>query len=281
VFDESGARIGVFIADLYARDSKDNGGWTADLVEQSRLCDTTPVVVVNFSLHRAPAGDPTLLSPEQVRVLFHEFGHVWHHLASKVVYPAFAGPRVPRDVSEFPGILNERWALSPEVLANYARHCLTGEPLPAGYADRLRADQARDQGFATSEYVAAARLDLAWHTLQHGDVVGSVEDFERGALPRTAHGTPEVAARFGSSYFGHIFDGPYPATFYAYLLGPLLAAGAFEWIERNGGLCRETGAAVWALLAKGGSVDSMDAYRDAFGEEPPIDALLRVRGLIP
>jgi peptidyl-dipeptidase Dcp len=282
VFDEGGGPLGLFIGDFHTRDSKQGGAWSRTLVDQSTLLGTAPVVVNNLNIDRPPAGEPTLLKLDEVRTMFHEFGHALHALLSAVRYPMFAGTSVPRDFVEYPSQINELWALWPEVLANYARHHVSGEPLPQRLADRLLAAQVFNQGFETGELLAAALLDLAWHTLEdEAATVEDVERFEAGALARAGVAMPGVPPRYRSTYFRHIFGGAddYSAGYYSYIWSEVLDADTAAWFEANGGLRRENGTAFRALLAKGGSVDPMLAYRDLLGRDPRIEPLLTRRGL--
>jgi peptidyl-dipeptidase Dcp len=282
VFEEGGKGLGLFIGDFYTRDSKEGGAWSRMLIEQSTLLGTSPIVVNNLNINRPPAGEPTLLKLDEVKTMFHEFGHALHALLSAVRYSMFAGTNVPHDFVEYPSQINELWALWPEVLVNYAKHHLNGEPLPAQLVDRLLAAQVFNQGFETSELLAAALLDLAWHTV--GDDATTVEDverFEADALARTGVAMPEVPPRYRSTYFKHIFGGDYDysAAYYSYIWSEVLDADTAAWFAANGGLRRENGTAFRTLLAKGGSVDPMLAYRDLLGRDPRIEPLLTRRGL--
>jgi peptidyl-dipeptidase Dcp len=279
VFDEGGHAIGLYIADFYTRASKQGGAWSQALVQQSSLLGTSVVVVNNFNLTKPAAGEPALLTTKEVKTLFHEFGHALHELLARVRYPMFAGTNVPQDYVEFPSQINEMWALWPEVLANYAKHHLTGEPLPAQLVDRLLASSAFNQGFETTAQVAAAVLDLAWHMLGDGAAIDDVEGFELSALTQAGVAIPVVPPRYRSAYFAHIFFASYSGVYSAYDRSDLLTAEVAGWFASNGGLRRENGDAFLALLAPGGSVVAMDAYRSFLGREPRIDALLTRRGL--
>jgi peptidyl-dipeptidase Dcp len=284
VFDHDGSPLGLFIGDFFTRASKRGGAWANALVPQSRLFGTAPVVVNNLNINRAPAGEPTLLTLDEVRTLFHEFGHALHTLFSQVHFPKFAGTRVPRDFVEYPSQVNEVWMLWPEVLANYATHHRTGEPLPPEVVDRLRAAEQFNEGFATTEYLAATLLDLAWHTLTVEDLAGSPLDvlaFEAAALERAGVATPFVPPRYRTAYFAHIFSGSaYSAGYYSYIWSEVLDADTVDWLTEQGGLRRESGDTFRdGLLAKGGSADSMEVYRAFRGRDPLIEPLLKRRGL--
>jgi peptidyl-dipeptidase Dcp len=283
VAEEDGTPLGLFLADLYTRDSKRGGAWAHALVRQSRLLGTAPVVVNNLNIAKPPAGQPTLLTRDEVRTLFHEFGHALHALLSDVSYPRFSGTRVPSDFVEFPSQVNEMWLQWPEVLANYAVHHETGEPLPADVAGRVRAAARFNQGFKTTEYLAAAALDLAWHTVDAGDPVGDLADFEAAALARAGVAVELVPPRYRSAYFRHIFGGSmYSAGYYSYIWSEVLDADTVEWFTEQGGLLREAGERFRrGLLAAGGSADPMDVYRAFRGRDPEIEPLLARRGLTP
>jgi len=271
--------VGLFVADHYARETKRGGAWMNSFVVQSRLLGTRPVVLNTLNLTK-PAAGPTLLTVAEVVTLFHEFGHALHGLLSDVRYPTFAGTGVPRDFVEFPSQVNEVWLRDPAILDRYARHHVTGDPLP----DELRArlvDQAPafGEGFATTEYLAAALLDLAWHRLAPGEEVADVEAFDAAAL--AAAGIPEsMPPRYRSAYFNHVFAGAYSAAYYSYIWSEVLDADAVEWFGEHGGLRRSNGEAfARTLLSRGGAVDPMEAYRAFRGRDPEIGPLLARRGL--
>ncbi|MHA6792036.1 M3 family metallopeptidase [Pseudonocardia bannensis] len=272
--------LGLFGADLYARESKRGGAWMNALVSQSGLLGTRPVVMNTLNISRAGAGEPTLLTFDEVTTLFHEFGHALHGLFSDVRYPMFSGTGVPRDFVEYPSQVNEMWALWPEILANYARHHETGEPLPPELIERLLAGRQYGEGFATTEYLAAALLDQAWHTLDADDKVDDVQRFETEALAAAGIALPTVPPRYRSTYFNHIFAGGYSAGYYSYIWSEVLDADTVEWFKSNGGLRRENGDTFRReLLSRGGSVDAMEAYRAFRGRDPEIAPLLARRGL--
>jgi peptidyl-dipeptidase Dcp len=286
VFDGLGddaEALGLFGGDFYARESKRGGAWMNALVSQSRLLGHRPVVMNTLNIAKPADGEPTLLTFDEVRTLFHEFGHALHGLLSDVTYPRFSGTSVPRDFVEFPSQVNEMWALWPQVLANYARHHETGEPLPAELVERLRAGRSYGQGFATTEYLAAAVLDQAWHRLTDADPEVAAEDvqaFEAEALAKAGIALPAIPPRYRSTYFNHVFAGGYSAGYYSYIWSEVLDADTVEWFTENGGLCRDNGDAFRrALLSRGGAVDPMEAYRAFRGRDPRIEPLLARRGL--
>jgi len=283
VFDRDGGPLGLYVGDFFTRESKRGGAWANALVAQSGLFGTAPVAVNNLNINRAPDGEPTLLTLDEVRTLFHEFGHALHALFSRVYFPKFAGTRVPRDFVEYPSQVNEVWMLWPEVLEHYALHHVTGERLPQDVVDRLQAAQQFNEGFATTEYLAATLLDLAWHTLSVEDA-SAVEDvmaFEAEALARAGVATPFVPPRYRTTYFAHIFSGAaYSAGYYSYIWSEVLDADTVDWLTERGGLRRDSGDAFRdGLLAKGGSADSMEVYRTFRGRDPLIEPLLKRRGL--
>ncbi|MGB4136531.1 MAG: M3 family metallopeptidase [Microbacterium sp.] len=278
VFDEGGAALGLYVLDLYTRDSKRGGAWMNPIVSQSRLRGTAPVVVNNLNVARPGEGEPTLLTLDEVTTLFHEFGHALHGLFATVTYPHFAGTNVFRDFVEFPSQVNEMWILWPEVLDGYARHHETDEPLDPMIVERLRATETFNQGFATSEYLAAAWLDQAWHRLPAGSIVDDVAAFEASALADI--GLTTVPTRYSSTYFAHVFSGGYSAGYYSYIWSEVLDADTVEWFRENGGLTRENGDRFRKrLLGVGGSKDPLEAYRDFRGRDAELAPLLKRRGL--
>lgn len=281
VRDADDSALGLYVLDLYTRDSKRGGAWMNPIVSQSRLRGTLPVVVNNLNVALPGDGDPTLLTLDEVTTLFHEFGHALHGLFAVVTYPHFAGTNVFRDFVEFPSQVNEMWILWPEVLDKYARHHETGEPLDPAIVARLRATEAFNQGHDTSEYLAAAWLDQAWHRMGPADAeVTDVAAFEHAALTDIGLDDPVVPTRYSSTYFAHIFSGGYSAGYYSYIWSEVLDADTVEWFRENGGLTRENGDRFRArLLGVGGSKDPLQAYRDFRGRDAEIAPLLKRRGL--
>ncbi len=280
VHNADGSALGLYILDLYTRDSKRGGAWMNPIVSQSALRGTKPVVVNNLNVAQPGEGQPTLLTFDEVTTLFHEFGHALHGLFAEVTYPHFAGTNVFRDFVEFPSQVNEMWILWPEVLDNYARHHETGEPLPADIVERLRATETFNQGHATSEYLAAAWLDQAWHRLGPDAEVTDVAAFEAAALADIGLDNPVVPTRYSSTYFAHVFSGGYSAGYYSYIWSEVLDADTVAWFKENGGLTRENGDRFRErLLGVGGSKDPLEAYRDFRGRDAEIAPLLKRRGL--
>ena len=281
VFDTDGSPLALFLADFYARPSKRGGAWMNAYVRQSGLLGNRQVIGNHQNLAKPPAGEPTLLTLDEVRTAFHEFGHALHGLFSQVKYPRFSGTSVPRDFVEFPSQVNEMWAFHPEVLANYARHHETGEPLPAEWLEKMRAAGRFNQGFKTTEYLAASLLDQAWHQLTPAQVpADGVLAFEAAALRQAGVDFAPVPPRYRSPYFSHIFGGGYSAGYYSYIWSEVLDADGAEWIEAHGGLTRENGDRLRrTVLSRGGSADALGLYRDFTGRDPEVGPLLRRRGL--
>lgn len=280
VRNADGSPVGLYVLDLYTRDSKRGGAWMNAIVSQSRLRGTAPVVVNNLNVPLPAEGEPTLLTLDEVTTLFHEFGHALHGLFATVTYPHFAGTNVFRDFVEFPSQVNEMWILWPEVLENYARHHESGVPLDPAIVERLRATETFDQGHATSEYLAAAWLDQAWHRLGTDAEVDDVAAFEAAALADIGVNDPTVPTRYSSTYFAHVFSSGYSAGYYSYIWSEVLDADTVDWFRENGGLTRNNGDRFRTrLLGVGGSKDPLEAYRDFRGRDAEIDPLLKRRGL--
>jgi peptidyl-dipeptidase Dcp len=280
VFNEDGSSVGLYIGDFYTRDSKRGGAWMNSLVKQSKLLSQKPVVVNNMNISKPPKGEVTLLSYDETTTLFHEFGHAIHGLLSNVTYPRVSGTAVQRDFVEFPSQVNEMWILWPEVLDNYAIHYQTGERLPQEWVEKLHESSTFNEGHATTSYLAAAVLDLAWHSLEDTSTVTSVSEFEEQAIRSYGLDYPPVPTRYRSTYFSHIFAGGYSAGYYGYIWSEVLDADTVEWFKENGGLTRTNGEHFRnTLMSRGGSVDSMQMFRDFRGRDAKIEPLLRRRGL--
>lgn len=280
VFEEDGGPLGLFVGDFHARASKRGGAWMDELVSQSTLLGKRPVVLNNLNIARPAPGEPVLLTWDEVRTLFHEFGHALHGLFSAVRFPLFAGTEVPRDFVEFPSQVNEMWMTWPAVLANYAKHHVTGEPLPADLVERMTAAEGFGQGFRTVEYLAAALLDWAWHTVPVGLEIADAQEFEARALAEAGLAVAAVPPRYRSTYFNHIFASGYSAGYYAYIWSEVLDAETVEWFRGNGRTVRESGELFRAgLLSRGGSVDALECFRAVVGRDPRTEPLLVRRGL--
>jgi peptidyl-dipeptidase Dcp len=282
VTEADGGPLGLFVLDLYTRDTKRGGAWMNSIVTQSAMRGTSPVVVNNLNVSKPAPGTPTLLSLDEVTTLFHEFGHALHGLFARVQYPHFAGTAVFRDFVEFPSQVNEMWIYWPEILENYARHVDTGEPLPAAVVAKLHESEAFNQGFATSEYLAASWIDQAWHALSAEAAATGIDvaAFESAALADIGLDDPAVPPRYSSTYFAHVFSGGYSAGYYSYIWSEVLDADTVEWFRENGGLRRENGDRFRArLLGVGGAKDPLEAYRDFRGRDADVAPLLLRRGL--
>jgi len=270
----------LWYADYFARSSKSGGAWEDTFVDQTGLLDTHPVVfnVANFT--KPAAGQPALLSFDDVKTMFHEFGHALHAMFSQVRYPTLAGTNVPRDFVEFPSQFNEHWALEPSVFANYAKHHQSGAPMPAELVERIKKSASFDQGYQTTEYLGAALLDMAWHTQPPGAPPQPADSFETAALARFKVDLPEVPPRYRTPYFAHIWGGGYSAGYYAYLWSEVLDHDAYYWFREHGGMTRANGQRFRDLiLSRGGSDDAAALYRAFRGRDPSVEPLLEQRGL--
>ena len=280
VFDADGEQLAIFLFDPYARASKRGGAWMNSYVSQSGLTGDLPVVANHLNIPK-PTSGPTLMTWDEVTTTFHEFGHAVHGMFSDVEYPYFSGTSVPRDFVEFPSQVHEMWADWPEILANYAKHHETGEPMPQELLDKVIETSKFNQGFATTEYLAAAMLDQSLHRV-NGDAIPSADeilDFETQALKDNGTDYYAVLPRYRTTYFSHIMGG-YAAGYYAYIWSEVLDATTVQWIKDNGGLTRANGDRFReTLLSKGGSKDAMELFHDFTGQEPDINALLVRRGL--
>ncbi len=276
-----GTGIGLFTFDPYARPSKRGGAWMNATVQQSKLLGTRPVVGNHLNIPKPAGNEPALLTFDEVNTLFHEFGHALHGLLSNVIYPQFSGTSVPRDFVEFPSQVHEMWVTWPEVQKNYARHYETGELLPQELIDRMEAAKKFNEGFGSTEYLAATLLDLAWHRLSkaEADAVTDVIAFESAALKKAGVKLDTIYPRYRSTYFAHIFAGGYSAGYYSYIWSEVLDADTVEWFKENGGLTRKNGMHFAnTLLSRGGSKDPMQLFRDFRGRDARIEPLLERRG---
>src|SRR5213083_1254118 len=280
VYDRDGKPLALFLGDYYARPSKRGGAWMNAYVQQNDLFATKPVVANHLNIPKPPPGEPTLLTHDEVRTAFHEFGHALHGMFSKVKFPRFSGTSVPRDFVEYPSQVNEMWATWPEVLKNYAKHYKTGEPIPQALLDKVIAAQKFNQGFKTTEYLSASLLDQAWHQLNPSDVPKDAVAFEAEALHKARVDFPPVPPRYRSFYFSHAFAGGYSAGYYSYLWSEVLDADTVEWFKEHGGLKRENGDRFRAmLLSRGGSADALGLFKNFVGRDPYVEPLLKRRGL--
>ena len=282
VFDADGKPLALFLADYFARDNKQGGAWMASYVSQSRLLQQKPVVANHLNVPKPQPGQPVLLTFDEVTTMFHEFGHALHGMLSDVHYPLLSGTAVPRDFVEYPSQYNEMWAREPSVVAHYARHYQTGEPMPPELLAKVLAAQNFNQGYATLEYLEAALLDQAWHqiTVAQAPSAQRVPAFERDALQASGLDYAPVPPRYHSTYFAHIFQGGYSAGYYAYLWSEVLARDTGQWFHTHGGLTRANGDYLRKhVLARGRSEDPQVLFREFYGRAPEIGPLLEYRGL--
>ncbi|WP_425609079.1 M3 family metallopeptidase [Synoicihabitans lomoniglobus] len=283
ISDADGSTLAYFLFDVYARPTKRGGAWMNSYVIQSDLLGGRPVIGNHLNVDKPPAGEPTLLTWDETKTLFHEFGHALHGMLSDVTYARFAGTSVPRDFVEFPSQVNEMWRTWPETLAHYAVHYQTGEPIPSALLAKIEAASRFNQGFMTAEQLAASMLDQAWHQLTPDEVPTTAEGvmaFEDAALSRAGLNIAAVPPRYRSPYFRHAFAGGYSAGYYSYFWSEVLAADSVQWFKANGGLTRANGDHFRrTLLSRGESADPMQLFRDFAGRDPDIAPLLTKRGL--
>ena len=277
--------IGLLLTDYFGRPTKRGGAWMSEFVGQSRLLERKPVIVNVMGITKPADGSQPLLSMDEVRTVFHEFGHALHGLLSDVYYPTFAGTNVPRDWVEFPSQINENWALDRSLVKEYARHVETGEPIPDELLDAITAASEFGQGFATSEYLGASIIDLAWHSLSAAEAAEleatpeAVAEFEAEALRAAGLDNPLIAPRYCSTYFNHIFAGGYSAGYYSYLWAEALDADGFEWFKDQSDLRAAGEKFREVILSKGASRDFTEAYREFRGRDKDLAPLLKRRGL--
>ena len=277
--------IGLLLTDYFGRPTKRGGAWMSEFVGQSRLLQRKPVIVNVMGITKPADGSQPLLSMDEVRTVFHEFGHALHGLLSDVYYPTFAGTNVPRDWVEFPSQINENWALDRSLVKEYARHVETGEPIPDELLSAITAASEFGQGFATSEYLGASIIDLAWHSLSAAEAAKleatpkAVSEFEAAALRAASLDNPLIAPRYRSTYFNHIFAGGYSAGYYSYLWAEALDADGFEWFKEQPDLRAVGEKFREVILSKGASRDFTEAYREFRGHDKDLAPLLKRRGL--
>ena len=281
VFEASGKPLALFYCDYFKRDNKSGGAWMSNFVDQSKLMGTLPVIynVANFA--KPAAGEPALIGFSDVTTMFHEFGHGLHGMFSNVEYPLLSGTNVPRDFVEFPSQFNEHWASYPAVFDHFAKHYKTGAAMPPELAMKLRKAEKFNQGYMLTELLAAAELDMQWHTIVATDSVTDSDAFEKAALERKKIALATVPPRYRSSYFAHIWGGGYAAGYYAYLWSEMLDDNAYQWFENNGGLTRANGDRFRSMvLSKGYTEDLGKMYSAWLGGEPTAGPMLKQRGLV-
>lgn len=281
IFDADGTPLTLFLADFYARSSKRGGAWMNSYAMSTGLLGGQKVIANHLNIPKPPEGEPTLMTFDEVTTMFHEFGHALHGMFSDVYYPRFAGTSVPRDFVEYPSQVNEMWATWPEVLKNYAVHYETGEPIPQELLQKVLDAQKFNQGYATTEYLAASILDQAWHQMKAEEIpdADGVLDFEAKVLADAGLDFAPVPPRYRTTYFSHVMGG-YSAGYYSYIWSEVLDADSVEWFKENGGMKRENGDHFRnTLLSRGGSKEAMELFNDFRGREPDIQPLLERRGL--
>ena len=277
VSDADGSPLALFYADFFSRPNKNGGAWSSGFVGQSLLLGTKPVVTNTENITKPAPGQPALLSYEEVSTMFHEFGHALHSMLSNVRYPSSG---MPRDFVEVPSQFNEHWALEPAVFANYAKHYETGAPMPKDLVEKIKKSHTFNQGFATTEYLAAALLDMAWHMLPADAPLQDVGAFEADALKRFGVFVPEVPPRYHSDYFSHIWASGYSAGYYSYLWSEVIEDDAYAWFKEHGGMTRENGQKFrMMILSRAGTSDVAAMYRTFRGRDARIEPLLEERGL--
>jgi len=282
VFDADGKTLALWYCDYFKRDNKNGGAWMDVFVNQSKLLGLVPVVfnVANFS--KPAPGQPALLSFSDVTTMFHEFGHGLHGMFANTVYPALSGTQVARDFVEFPSQFNEHWALYPAVFDHYAKHYQTGAPMPPELAAKIRKSEKFNGGYALTEVVAAAQLDMQWHTLSASAPLQDPDKFEVEALKKKHLLLSAVPSRYRSSYFAHIWLGGYAAGYYAYLWSEMLDDAAYQWFEDHGGMTRANGDRFRQMILSRGNTEELGKmYAAWLGAEPTIEPMLKYRGLLP
>ncbi len=282
VFDRDGSPLALFVADYFARDNKRGGAWMDNLVRQSQLFKLKPVVTNTLNIPKPQPGRPALLTFDEVTTVFHEFGHAIHGMLSSVHYPLLSGTAVPRDFVEFPSQYNEMWAREPSVLANYAKHYQTGAPMPQELLNKVLTAQKFNQGYATTEYLAAALVDQEWHLINasQAPAAADVPAFEAAALRKNGIDYAQIQPRYHSEYFLHIFAGGYAAGYYAYLWSEVLARDTGQWMHQHGGLTRANGDYLRdKILSRGRSEDPQVMFKNFYGRAPDIGPLIEYRGL--
>jgi peptidyl-dipeptidase Dcp len=280
VFDADGKPLALFYCDYFKRDNKNGGAWMDNFTQQSKLLGSKPVVYNVGNFTKPAPGQPALLSYDDVTTMFHEFGHALHGMFANSTYPTLSGANVARDFVELPSQINEHWALYPKVLAHFAVHHQTGKPMPQALADKIRKAETFNQGYALTEVLGAAELDMAWHTLPPSAPQQNVDAFESEALKKAGVDFAPVPPRYRSSYFLHIWANGYDAGYYAYLWAEMLDNDAFQWFMENGGLTRANGDRFRNMILSRGNVGNYAAlYREFRGKDPSIEWMLKRRGI--
>lgn len=281
VFDKDSSSMALFYVDFFSRESKRGGAWMSSFVKQARSKGQKPVIVNVLNYQKPAAGKPALISYDEVTTLFHEFGHALHGLYANQKYGSLSGTSVARDFVELPSQINEYFALEPEVLKNYALHYETKQPMPQELVEKIKKALTFNQGFSTTETVAAAALDMAWHSITDESQVKPASEFEVEALKKFGLYVPQIPPRYHSPFFAHIWGGGYSAGYYAYMWSDLLSADGWDWITNNGGATRANGEKFRkSVLSTGNTVEYNEAYKNFTGRQPDLKSLLRSKGFI-
>ncbi|MFL1605375.1 M3 family metallopeptidase [Riemerella anatipestifer] len=281
VFDRDGKSMALYYLDFCTRNNKGGGAWMSNFVEQSKTLGQKPVIVNVFNYQKPAPGKPSLISYDDVTTMFHEFGHTLHGLFADQDYVSLSGTNVPRDFVEFPSQINEFFALEPEILKNYALHYQTKQPMPQSLIDKIKKASAFNQGYSTTELVAAATLDMAWHSVTSEEQFKPALDFEKEALNKYGLLVEQVPPRYHSPYFAHIWGGGYSAGYYAYMWSDMLNSDAWDWIKNNGGMTRANGDRFRKyILSVGNTKDLNQAYKEFTGRTPDLKPLLKDKGFI-
>ena len=280
VSDADGKPLALWYCDYFKRDNKNGGAWMDVFVNESKLLGTLPVVYNVANFNKPAPGQPALISFDDVVTMFHEFGHALHGMFANTVYPSLSGTQVARDFVEFPSQFNEHWASYPAVFNHFAKHYKTGAAMPGILAARLKKAAKFNGGYALTELLAAAELDMQWHTLPEGAPLQNPDEFESAALKKTSLALSTVPPRYRSSYFMHIWANGYAAGYYAYLWSEMLDDAAFQWFEDHGGMSRANGERFRKMvLSRGNTEDLEKMYAAWFGGKPTIQPMLKQRGM--
>ncbi|WBO23223.1 M3 family metallopeptidase [Sphingomonas abietis] len=282
VYDKDGSELGLMYFDYFKRDNKSGGAWMSNFVGQSKLLGTKPVIYNVANFQKPAEGQPALISSDDVTTMFHEFGHALHGLFANQIYPTVSGTNTARDWVEFPSQFNEHWALDPKVLAHYAKNYKTGAPIPQALVDKIKKAANFNQGYALGEVIAAAMLDMDWHSLPASAPKQDVDQFETAALAKTGLDVTDVPPRYRSSYFLHIWSNGYSAGYYAYLWTQMLEHDSYHWFMDHGGLTRENGQRFRdMILSKGHTEDYGPMFKAFYGKDPDVGPMLEEHGLAP
>jgi peptidyl-dipeptidase Dcp len=280
VFEADGKPLALFYCDYYKRDNKNGGAWMSSLVRQSKLMGRLPVVFNVANLPKPAEGEPALISFDDVKTMFHEFGHALHGMFAATEYPSLSGTSVPRDFVEFPSQFNEHWATYPAIFNHYAKHYKTGAPMPEELVAKIKKAADFNQGYELTELLAAAEVDMQWHTIPAGGPLENPDTFEKAALEKKKLALSYVPPRYRSSYFSHIWGSGYAAGYYAYLWSEMLDDDAFQWFTEHGGLTRANGDRFRQMvLSRGNTEDLATMYAAWLGTAPNIEPMLKYRGL--